>query len=169
MVKYNFLFVHLFSFLLFTNTIVFAQDSNWDYKERNIISLYWTTLSQEEKKIYLFSYMTQVYETYDALKKEVGYEKITQWYYDNKAELVYGIFDQVEQSGMEEFIGWIDEYYSNEEFTGNSFDNALSFAFRFQQAAGETIWEKYENLKYGKGHGPINHLCSIKVKKEFML
>ena len=74
MIKYNFLFIHLFSFLLFTNTIVFAQDSNWDYEERNIISLYWTTLSQEEKKIYLFSYMTQVYETYDALKKEVGYE-----------------------------------------------------------------------------------------------
>ena len=150
MVKYNFLFVHLFSFLLFTNTIVFAQDCNWDYKERNIISLYWTTLSQEEKKIYLFSYMTQVYETYDALKKEVGYEKITQWYYDNKAETVFGIFDQLEDINIVEYIGWIDEYYSHKEFQNNSFMDALVFAFRFQQASGETIWEKYENLKFDK-------------------
>ena len=150
MIKYNFLFVHLFSFLLFTNTIVFAQDSNWDYEERNIISLYWTTLSQEEKKIYLFSYMTQVYETYDALKKEVGYEKITQWYYDNKAEPVFGIFDQLEDINIVEYIGWIDEYYSHKEFQNNSFMDALVFAFRFQQASGETIWEKYENLKFDK-------------------
>jgi hypothetical protein len=150
MIKYNFLFVYLFSFLLFTNTIVFAQDSNWDYEERNIISLYWTTLSQEEKKIYLFSYMTQVYETYDALKKEVGYEKITQWYYDNKAETVFGIFDQLEDINIVEYIGWIDEYYSHKEFQNNSFMDALVFAFRFQQASGETIWEKYENLKFDK-------------------
>ena len=150
MIKYNFLFVHLFCFLLFTNTIVFAQDSNWDYEERNIISLYWTTLSQEEKKIYLFSYMTQVYETYDALKKEVGYEKITQWYYDNKAETVFGIFDQLEDINIVEYIGWIDEYYSHKEFQNNSFMDALVFAFRFQQASGETIWEKYENLKFDK-------------------
>lgn len=150
MIKYNFLFVHLFSFLLFTNTIVFAQDSNWDYEEKNIISLYWTTLSQEEKKIYLFSYMTQVYETYDALKKEVGYEKITQWYYDNKAETVFGIFDQLEDINIVEYIGWIDEYYSHKEFQNNSFMDALVFAFRFQQASGETIWEKYENLKFDK-------------------
>ncbi|MED5255779.1 MAG: hypothetical protein VX818_00875 [Candidatus Neomarinimicrobiota bacterium] len=150
MIKYNFLFIHLFSFLLFTNTIVFAQDSNWDYEEKNIISLYWTTLSQEEKKIYLFSYMTQVYETYDALKKEVGYEKITQWYYDNKAETVFGIFDQLEDINIVEYIGWIDEYYSHKEFQNNSFMDALVFAFRFQQASGETIWEKYENLKFDK-------------------
>ena len=51
---------------------------------------------------------------------------------------------------MQEYIGWIDEYFTHEEFAGNSFDDALSFAFRFEQAAGETIWEKYENLKFGK-------------------
>ena len=81
---------------------------------------------------------------------DMGYGKITTWYYDNRAEMVYGIFDQVNQSGMKEFIGWIDEYYGHEEFAGNSFDDALSFAFRFQQASGETMWEKYENLKFGK-------------------
>ena len=141
---------YLIALLLITNSIIYAQDSNWDYEERNIISLYWTTLDQEEKSIYLFSYMTQVYETYDALKKEVGYDKVTQWYYDNKAETVFGIFDQLEEIDIKEFIGWIDEYYSHKEFQNNTFMDALVFAFRFQQASGETIWEKYENLKFDK-------------------
>ena len=151
MKKYNILFyTYLFALFLSINTIVNAQDNNWDFEERNIISIYWTTLNQEEKKIYLFSYMTQVYETYDALKKEVGYEEITQWYYDNKAETVFGIFDQLEEVNLVEYIGWIDEYYSHKEFQNNSFMDALVFAFRFQQASGETIWEKYENLKFDK-------------------
>ena len=151
MKKYNILFyTYLFALFLSINAIVDAQDNNWDFEERNIISIYWTTLNQEEKKIYLFSYMTQVYETYDALKKEVGYEKITQWYYDNKAETVFGIFDQLEEVNLVEYIGWIDEYYSHKEFQNNSFMDALVFAFRFQQASGETIWEKYENLKFDK-------------------
>ena len=141
---------YLIVLLLTTNSIIYAQDSNLDYEERNIISLYWTTLDQEEKSIYLFSYMTQVYETYDALKKEVGYDKVTQWYYDNKAETVFGIFDQLEEIDIKEFIGWIDEYYSHKEFQNNTFMDALVFAFRFQQASGETIWEKYENLKFDK-------------------
>jgi hypothetical protein len=151
MKKYNILFyIYLFASFLFTNTIVSGQDTDWDFEERNVISIYWTTLSQEEKKIYLFSYMTQVYETYDALKKEIGYEEITQWYYENKAETVFGIFDQLEEVDLIEYIGWIDEYYSHKEFQNNSFMDALVFAFRFQQASGETIWEKYENLKFNK-------------------
>tara|TARA_Y100000758_G_scaffold293413_1_gene249516 strand:- start:729 stop:1169 length:441 start_codon:yes stop_codon:yes gene_type:complete len=116
----------------------------------NAIAVYWKTLEHKEKEIFLFSYLTQVYDTHQKMIKDLGYGAVTTWYFDNKAEMIYGIFDQVDESGMQEFIGWIDEYYGNEEFSGNSFDDALSFAFRFQQASGETIWEKYENLKYGK-------------------
>ena len=151
MKKHNILFyIYLFLLFLPVSTVVNAQDNDWVFEERNVISLYWTTLDQKEKKIYLFSYMTQVYETYDALKKDVGYEKITQWYFDNKAEAVFGIFDQLEEVDIEEYIGWIDEYYSHKEFQNNSFMDALVFAFRFQQASGKTIWEKYENLKFDK-------------------
>ena len=151
MKKHNILFyIYLFLLFLPVSTVVNAQDNDWVFEERNVISLYWTTLDQKEKKIYLFSYMTQVYETYDALKKDVGYEKITQWYFDNKAEAVFGIFDQLEEGDIEEYIGWIDEYYSHKEFQNNSFMDALVFAFRFQQASGKTIWEKYENLKFDK-------------------
>ncbi len=134
---------------VFSLTLCFAQEKKQEVQP-NAIAVYWKTLDQDDKEIFLFSYLTQVYDTHQNMIKDMGYGDITTWYYDNRAEMVYGIFDQVNQSGMAEFIGWIDEYYSNEEFSGNSFDDALSFAFRFQQAAGETMWEKYENLKFGK-------------------
>ena len=131
------------------STILFSQDDQINAKP-NAISVYWRTLDPNEKEIFLFSYLTQVYDTHQKMIKDIGYGDITTWYYDNRAELIYGIFDEVNQKDMKEFIGWIDEYYRHDEFSGNSFDDALSFAYRFQQASGETIWEKYENLKFGK-------------------
>ena len=135
--------------IIFPLMLVFAQDQKND-PTTNAISVYWKTLEPNEKEIFLFSYLTQVYDTHQKMINDLGYGEVTTWYYDNRAELIYGIFDQVNQDGMKEFMGWIDEYYTHEEFAGNSFDDALSFAFRFQQASGETIWEKYENLKFGK-------------------
>ena len=131
------------------STILFSQNDQINAKP-NAISVYWRTLNPNEKEIFLFSYLTQVYDTHQKMIKDIGYGEITTWYYDNRAELIYGIFDEVNQKDMKEFIGWIDEYYRHDEFSGNSFDDALSFAYRFQQASGETIWEKYENLKFGK-------------------
>ena len=131
------------------STILFSQNDQVNAKP-NAISVYWRTLNPNEKEIFLFSYLTQVYDTHQKRIKDIGYGDITTWYYDNRAELIYGIFDEVNQKDMKEFIGWIDEYYRHDEFSGNSFDDALSFAYRFQQASGETIWEKYENLKFGK-------------------
>ena len=135
--------------LIATSTIIFSQNDQINAKP-NAISVYWRTLNPNEKEIFLFSYLTQVYDTHQKMIKDIGYGDITTWYYDNRAELIYGIFDEVNQRDMKEFIGWIDEYYRHDEFSGNSFDDALSFAYRFQQASGETIWEKYENLKFGK-------------------
>ena len=135
--------------LIFSLMVLPAQEKKND-QTPSAISVYWKTLEPQEKEIFLFSYLTQVYDTHQKMIGDLGYGDVTTWYYDNRAELIYGIFDQVNQSGMQEYIGWIDEYFTHEEFAGNSFDDALSFAFRFQQAAGETICEKYENLKFGK-------------------
>ncbi len=114
------------------------------------IVVYWKTLTPEEKEVFLFSYLTQVYDTYTAMKKELGYNEVTRWYYDHKAELVFGVFEQLETAQISELVGWIDEYYRHDEFMDKPFNDALDFAFRFQEAAGESIWEKYENLKRGK-------------------
>lgn len=123
-----------------------------DFEPTNMspIVAYWKTLTPAQKETYLFSYMTQTYETYEELKNELGHTDLTKWYYDNRAELVFGIFEQLEEKDLDEFVGWIDEYYSHGEFVDQPFYEAMAFAFRFQQAAGETLWEKYENVKYGK-------------------
>jgi len=111
---------------------------------------YWKTLAPNEKEVFLFSYLTQVYDTYTALKTEYGYNELTTWYYDEKAELVFAIFDQLKPAELSELVTWIDEFYSHETDAGESFDEALRFAYRFQQAEGETIWEKYQHLNFDK-------------------
>ena len=111
---------------------------------------YWKTLTQEEKEIFLFSYLTQVYETHSELKENVGYGGITEWYYNNRAEMVYGIFDQLELVRISEIVKWVDEFYSHGEYANRPFYEALEFAFRFQQAAGSTLLEKYEDLQFKK-------------------
>ena len=111
---------------------------------------YWKTLSQEEKETFLFSYLTQVYETHSELKNTVGYGGITEWYYDNRAEMVYGIFDQLEVVKISEMVKWIDEFYSHGEYANRPFFEALEFAYRFSEASGANMWEKYENLKFNR-------------------
>lgn len=114
------------------------------------IVAYWKTLQPDQKEVFLFSYLTQVYDTYTALKSEYGYNEITNWYYDEKAELVFAIFDQLNSAELSEFVRWIDEFYAQDMNAGESFDDALKFAYRFQQAEGKTIWEKYQNLDFDK-------------------
>ncbi|NOZ73882.1 MAG: hypothetical protein GXO90_00670 [FCB group bacterium] len=114
------------------------------------IVAYWKTLKPDQKEVFLFSYLTQVYDTYTSLKSEYGYNEITTWYYDEKAELVFAIFDQLNTAELSEFVQWIDEFYSHDMNVGQSFDEALKFAYRFQQAEGNTIWEKYQHLDFDK-------------------
>ena len=111
---------------------------------------YWKTLTSEEKEVFLFSYLTQVYETHSELKNSIGYGGITEWYYEHRAEMVYGIFDQLELVKLSEIVRWIDEFYSHTEYSNRPFIEALEFAYRFAEASGSNMWEKYENLKFDK-------------------
>ena len=111
---------------------------------------YWKTLTPEEKEVFLFSYLTQVYETHSELKSNIGYGGITEWYYENRAEMVYGIFDQLELVKLSEIVRWIDEFYSHTEYSNRPFIEALEFAYRFAEASGSNMWEKYENLQFDK-------------------
>ena len=111
---------------------------------------YWKTLSNEEKETFLFSYLTQVYETHIDLQNKVGYGGITEWYYNNRAELVYGIFDRLDKVELSEMVQWINEFYSYGEYANRPFYEALEFSIRFAEASGNNMWEKYENLQFDK-------------------
>ena len=128
--------------IIFALTLLFSQNAEGTLSP---VVTYWKTLTQEEKEIFLFSYLTQVYETHSELKSSVGYGGITEWYYDNRAELVYGIFDHLNRVDIYQMVKWVDEFYTHGEYANKPFFEALEFAFRFQQAAGSTLLEKYED------------------------
>ena len=131
--------------LLLSFTALFAQSGELMLSP---VVTYWKTLSTEEREIFLFSYLTQVYETHNELKQSEGYGGVTEWYYTNRAELVYGIFDEMDVITTGDMIKWIDEFYSHGEYANRPFYEALEFAYRFSEASGANIWEKYEYLKF---------------------
>ena len=133
--------------ILIALTFLSAQN---DQSTLSPVVTYWKTLTSEEKEVFLFSYLTQVYETHSELKNSIGYGGITEWYYENRAEMVYGIFDQLELVKLSEIVRWIDEFYSHTEYSNRPFIEALEFAYRFAEASGSNMWEKYENLKFDK-------------------
>ena len=108
--------------VLFTLTFLFAQTGEGTLSP---VVTYWKTLTEEEKEIFLFSYLTQVYETHSELKSSVGYGGITEWYYENRAEMVYGIFDQLEVGRISEIVKWVNEFYSHGEYANRPFIEAL--------------------------------------------
>ncbi|MFH1852800.1 MAG: hypothetical protein ABIA75_10675 [Candidatus Neomarinimicrobiota bacterium] len=135
--------------LLSLVVLVSAQEPQPE-NNRSPVVVYWKTLTPAEKEIFLFSYLTQVYETHSNMKKQLGYNEVTTWYYNNLAELVYGVFDSLESTNIKEFVGWIDQFYNHQDFMDRPFYEALEFAFRYQQAAGESIWEKYQNMEFDR-------------------
>ena len=134
--------------LIFSLSFVFSNQI--ENKKLSPVVTYWKTLTVDQKEIFLFSYLVQVYETHSDLKDEIGYGGITEWFYDNRAELIYGIFDYLDHIGVKDMVKWVDEYYSHGEYANKPFYQALEFAFRFQQAAGNTMLEKYEDLQFKK-------------------
>ena len=115
----------ILSFVIFTG----AQTPELE-TDLSPVVVYWKTLTPGEKEIFLFSYLTQVYETHTAMKKQLGYNDVTTWYFNNIAELVYGVFDSMQEVKLQEFVGWIDQFYSHEDFMNRPFYEALEFAFR---------------------------------------
>ena len=128
-------------------TLIFAQSSE---NQLSPVVTYWKTLSIDEKETFLFSYLTQVYETHTDLQNKVGYGGITEWYYNNRAELVYGIFDRLDKVELSEMVQWINEFYSHGEYANRPFYEALEFSIRFAEASGNNMWDKYENLQFDK-------------------
>ena len=104
-------------FFIFLFSIIFGQAG---VNNLSPVVTYWKTLTQEEKEIFLFSYLTMVYETHTELKNSEGFGGITEWYYNNRAELVYGIFDRLDKVELSEMVQWINEFYSHGEYANRS-------------------------------------------------
>lgn len=130
--------IPFFLFFLFSTVLPQA-----DYSP---VPLYWKTLETVEKEIYLFSYLTQVYDTHKSLINETGRGEFTKWYYENRAELAYNIFDLLDTTSTSKFVGWVDDYYSQTEYRERPFPEALKYAYDRSQMKGQTLLEKYDSL-----------------------
>jgi len=108
--------------------------------------LYWKTLDEGEKAIFLMAYLTQVHETHDEMIAETGHGRMTKWFFENQAETAYKILVELEQTDISKFVHWIDEYYSEKVFASRPFHEALDYAFVFSQQKGTTMTEKIESL-----------------------
>ena len=108
--------------------------------------LYWKTLDEGEKALFLMAYLTQVHETHDEMIAETGHGQMTKWFFENQAETAYKILDELEQTDISKFVHWIDEYYSEKVFASRPFHEALDYAFVFSQQKGTTMTEKIESL-----------------------
>ena len=60
---------------LLLTSLIWPQD--FEPTNMSPIVAYWKTLTPDQKETYLFSYMTQTYETYDELKNELGHTELT--------------------------------------------------------------------------------------------
>ena len=110
------------------------------------VPLYWKTLRLNEKEIYLFAYLTQVYDTHKSLINEQGRGDFTKWYYENRAELSYNIFDVLDTTDVVKFVGWVDDFYSQPEYHERPFPEALEYAYERSQMKEQTLLERYESL-----------------------
>jgi len=75
----------IFRTFVMTVTMLSMAAAQADYSP---VPLYWKTLRPNEKEIYLFAYLTQVYDTHKSLINEQGRGDFTKWYYENRHDLV---------------------------------------------------------------------------------
>jgi len=132
--------IKLFILILFFMSSVFSQA---DYSP---IPLYWKTLDKKSKEIYLFAYLTQVYDTHKILIDDVGRGGFSKYYYENRAELAYNIFELLDTIPISQFTIWIDDFYSQPELREFPFPEAIKYAYKRSQIKEEDkLYEKYKD------------------------
>ena len=62
--------------ILCTLSLILAQQKKVD-PAPNAIAVYWKTLDPQEKEIFLFSYLTQVYDTHQEMINNLGYGAVS--------------------------------------------------------------------------------------------
>tara|TARA_X000001036_G_scaffold438091_1_gene485035 strand:+ start:2980 stop:3402 length:423 start_codon:yes stop_codon:yes gene_type:complete len=126
--------------------IMFFVSIGFSQADYSPIPLYWKTLDKKDKEIYLFAYLTQVYDTHKFLIDDVGRGGFSKYYYEERAELAYNIFDLLDSTPMSKFIIWIDDFYAQPELREFPFPEALKYAYKRSQIKEEDkLLEKFRN------------------------
>jgi len=112
-------------------------------------SIYWSALSMEEKQTFIFAYISSAYETRSlanqifkssSREKKKFNDKID-WYFR-----IWGDLLDMKQAGdisIDEFIGWIDLFYSIDFNQDKLFSEALAYAYRKVKGEDKALLELF--------------------------
>ncbi len=154
MIKSRQLLFSLGSVLLISYSAVFGQNPaqlNLENDPSKYVgyaqSIYWSALSSEEKQTFIFAYISSAYETRQlanqifkssSREKKKFNDKID-WYFR-----IWGDLLDMKQAGdisIDEFIGWIDLFYSIDFNKDKLFSEALAYAYRKVNGGDKSLLE----------------------------
>jgi len=120
-----------------------GQSKDFDYTTYGQM-IYWKALTLEEKKVFLHAYLYRTYEIGNELKQDRKLKSAAPRYSAEIAEPVYKVFRDLDETGKEDLIYWIDTFYKHEFNHKESFNKALPYAFRKLKSGTETMNDVYK-------------------------
>ncbi len=119
------------------------QSRDFDYTSYGQM-IYWKTLTEEEKKVFLHSYLYRTHEIAQQMKRNRKLKSSAGKYVDELANPVYKIFQDLDSKKKKDLIEWIDIFYRNEFNHNESFYNALTYAFQKLKTGKESMNDVYK-------------------------
>ena len=120
-----------------------GQNKDFDYATYGQM-IYWKALIPEEKKVFLHAYLYRTYEIGNELKQDRKLKSAAPRYATEIAEPVYKVFRNMDETGKNNLIYWIDTFYQHEFNREASFNKALHYAFRKLKSGPETMHDVYK-------------------------
>ncbi|MBU4446730.1 hypothetical protein KJ656_16880 [bacterium] len=106
--------------------------------------IYWKTLTEEEKKVFLHAYLYRTHEIAEQMKQNRKLKSSAGKYVDELANPVCKIFQDLDNKKKKELIDWIDIFYRNEFNHKENFYNALTYAFQKLKTGRESMNDVYK-------------------------
>jgi len=120
-----------------------GQSKDFDYTTYGQM-IYWKALTPEEKKVFLHAYLYRTFEIGNELKQDRKMKSVAPRYATEIAEPVYKVFRDMDETGKDNLIYWIDMFYQHEFNREESFNKALQYAFRKLKSGSETMHDVYK-------------------------
>ena len=121
------------------------QSKDFDYTSYGQM-IYWKTLTEEEKKVFLHAYLYRTHEIAQQMKQNRKLKSSAGKYIDELANPVYKIFQDLDNKKKKDLIDWINIFYRSEFNHNENFYNALTYAFQKLKTGKESMNDVYKRI-----------------------
>ena len=90
--------------------------------------IYWKSLTQAEKKVFLYAYLFRTYEILEEVKSERELKSVAKPFQKKIADPVFDLFRNFDENQKNDLIFWIDKFYRNDVNKDKPFGDALRYA-----------------------------------------